>query len=38
MSLVMSEQFNANIRGAVSPEEAAEQIQSQLDTIVSKGG
>jgi multiple sugar transport system substrate-binding protein len=38
MSLAMAEQFNANVLGDVSPEEAAETLQSELETIIEKGG
>lgn len=38
MSLVMAEKFNANILGDVEPQQAAEQIKEQLDSIISRGG
>jgi multiple sugar transport system substrate-binding protein len=38
MSLAMSEQFNSNILGDVSPEEAAANIKQELESIISKGG
>jgi multiple sugar transport system substrate-binding protein len=38
MSLAMSEQFNANILGNVTPEEAAANVQEELESIISRGG
>jgi multiple sugar transport system substrate-binding protein len=37
MSLAMSEQFNANILGDVTPEEAAATLKSELESIISRG-
>jgi trehalose/maltose transport system substrate-binding protein len=36
MSLAMAKTFNASLRGAVSPAQAAEQLQSSLEQIVNK--
>jgi multiple sugar transport system substrate-binding protein len=38
MSLAMSKEFNANVLGSVTPEQAAETLQKQLETIVERGG
>jgi multiple sugar transport system substrate-binding protein len=38
MSLAMSKQFNANVLGSVTPEQAAETLQDQLSSIVERGG
>jgi hypothetical protein len=38
MSLAMSEQFNANILGNVTPEEAAANIKEELESIISRAG
>lgn len=38
MSLAMSEQFKANILGEVTPEEAAEKLQGELESIIAQGG
>jgi multiple sugar transport system substrate-binding protein len=37
MSLKMAEQFNSSLKGAVSPEQAAKTLQSQLQQIVEQG-
>jgi hypothetical protein len=37
MSLAMAKTFNASLRGAVSPAQAAEQLQAALEQIVAKG-
>jgi multiple sugar transport system substrate-binding protein len=38
MSLAMAEQFNANVLGKVTPEEAAETLQGELESIIERGG
>jgi multiple sugar transport system substrate-binding protein len=38
MSLAMAEQFNANLLGKTTPEEAAEELQGELETIVRHAG
>lgn len=38
MSLAMAEQFNANILGDVTPEEAAASLQDELQSIIERGG
>ncbi len=38
MSAIMAEQFNKSLSGAISPADAAEEIQSGLESIVSRGG
>jgi multiple sugar transport system substrate-binding protein len=38
MSLAMSKEFNANILGDTSPEDATASLQDQLETIIQKGG
>jgi multiple sugar transport system substrate-binding protein len=38
MSLAMSEQFNSNILGDVTPEEAAANIKQELESIIERGG
>jgi multiple sugar transport system substrate-binding protein len=38
LSLKMQEQFNANLRGDASPEQAADTLQGQLETLVKRGG
>ena len=37
MSLEMAEQFNAALKGEVSPEEAAQTLQKQLESIIEQG-
>jgi hypothetical protein len=38
MSLEMSEQFNALLRGASSPEQVASTLQAELANMVEQGG
>jgi multiple sugar transport system substrate-binding protein len=38
MSLAMSTQFNANVLGSVTPEQAGETLQKQIESIVRRGG
>jgi multiple sugar transport system substrate-binding protein len=38
MSLAMSKEFNSNILGQVTPKEAAQNLQDELESIVSRGG
>ncbi|TCJ20625.1 extracellular solute-binding protein, partial [Rubrobacter taiwanensis] len=38
MSLVLAAEFNASLRGAKSPEEAAQTSQSELERIIEQGG
>ena len=38
MSLRMAEQFNGVLRGTISPEEAVETLQSELQQIIERGG
>jgi multiple sugar transport system substrate-binding protein len=38
MSLAMSEQFNASLKGDVSPDQAAENLQAKLEDIIQRGG
>ena len=37
MSLEMAEQFNAALKGEVSPEEAAQTLRKQLESIIEQG-
>ena len=38
MSLKMAEQFNKNVKGDVSPEQAVKTLQDELQQIVEQGG
>jgi multiple sugar transport system substrate-binding protein len=38
MSLAMAEQFNANILGNVTPDQAAETLEQELSSIIERGG
>jgi multiple sugar transport system substrate-binding protein len=38
MSALMAEQFNKNLRGVISPAQAAEAVQTGLESIVKRGG
>ena len=38
MSLKMAEQFNKNLKGEVSPEQAVKTLQDELQQIVEQGG
>jgi multiple sugar transport system substrate-binding protein len=38
MSLKMADQFNASLKGEVSPEQAAETLQTELQQIIEQGG
>jgi multiple sugar transport system substrate-binding protein len=38
MSLEMADRFNASLKGEISPEQAAEELQAELERIVERGG